>query len=56
MNALTKVPTLINMLSVRLDDVTFARVLAAARLEHRQLSCYVRLLLERCEATGQRYS
>ena len=41
-----KTATLLNTLSVRLDDATFARLLAGAKCERRQLSEYVRLLIE----------
>ena len=44
-----KVPIFVTTLSVRLDQPTYARLLAAARGERRQLSDYVRLLLERIE-------
>ena len=43
------VPILVNTLSVRLDQPTYARLLAAARDQRRKLSDYVRLLLERTE-------
>lgn len=46
----TKKPaTLLTTLSVRLDDATFARLVAASQRERRTLSDYVRLLLERAE-------
>ena len=44
-----KPATLLNTLSLRLDDATFARLVAAARTDRRQLSDFVRLLLERAE-------
>jgi hypothetical protein len=43
------VPFLIYTLSVRLDEMTYGRLLAAARDQRRRLSDYVRLLLERIE-------
>jgi hypothetical protein len=44
-----KVPFLVSTLSVRLEQPTYARLLAAARNQRRQLSDYVRLLLESIE-------
>jgi hypothetical protein len=43
------VPFLVTTLSVRLDETTYGRLLAAARQQRRRLSDYVRLLLERIE-------
>lgn len=44
-----KPATLLNTLSVRLDDATFARLVDASKRESRSLSDYVRLLVERWE-------
>jgi predicted DNA-binding protein len=44
-----KTATLLTTLSVRLDDATFARLVAASQRERRTLSDYVRLLVERCQ-------
>jgi hypothetical protein len=44
-----KVPFLVSTLSVRVEQPTYARLLAAARNQRRQLSDYVRLLLESIE-------
>jgi hypothetical protein len=49
MNRQKKPASLVNTLSVRLDDATFARLVAAARNQRRRLSDYVRLLIERIE-------
>ena len=46
----TKKPaTLLNTLSVRLDDATFAGLVASAKSQQRHLSNYVHLLIERAE-------
>lgn len=46
----TKKPaTLLTTLSVRLDDATFARLVAASQRERRTLSDYVRLLVTECQ-------
>ena len=42
--------TLLNTLGVRLDDATFARLVAAATSQRRTLSDHVRLWLEECES------
>jgi predicted DNA-binding protein len=47
-----KPATLLNTLSVRLDDATFTRLNAAAERERRVLSEYVRMLIERTEREG----
>jgi hypothetical protein len=41
-----KPATLLNTLSVRLDDASFAELVDASKREHRTLSDYVRLLVE----------
>jgi hypothetical protein len=41
-----KPATLLNTLSVRLDDATFARLVAASQRQRRSLSDYVRLLVD----------
>ena len=41
-----KPATLLNTVSVRVDDDTYARIVATARSERRRLSDYVRLLIE----------
>ena len=46
MTRIRKPATLLTTLSVRLDDATFARLVAASKREHRSLSDYVRLLVE----------
>jgi hypothetical protein len=46
---ITKAPILVTTLSFRLDQTTYARLLGAAREQRRQLSDYMRLLLERIE-------
>ncbi len=52
-----KTATLLTTLSVRLDDATFARLVAAANRENRLLSDFVRLLIQRahdasCDGAG----
>ena len=44
-----KPATLLTTLSVRLDDATFARLVAGANSQHRKLSDFVRMLIERAE-------
>ncbi len=46
MKRIRKPATLLNTLSVRLDEATFAQLIAAAELERRVLSEYVRVVIE----------
>jgi uncharacterized protein (DUF1778 family) len=49
MKPMPKPATLLNTLSLRVDDATYARIVAAAKRERRRLSDYIRLLIERAE-------
>jgi hypothetical protein len=49
MKPIKRPAALLNTLSVRLDDATYAGLVAAANGQRRQLSDYVRLLIERAE-------